>query len=103
MIVGNMVLFTKGLNLARRSKTDIHELNFVHHPQTVVIEQAEIHWPTGAGGTVASIHRARKQHVLSTNQNCTICRMKMPIPGICSTHEEMYADFASMVGLAIPK
>src|SRR5579871_591532 len=60
--------------------TDSHQLRFIHHPQTIVVQQAEMHGPAIATHAVATVESSAEEHVLSAYEDSVVLRMEIPVP-----------------------
>lgn len=72
-----------------------------HDPQGVLIQQAELDWPTCPAAGVASIQGSRQQHVLRANQNRRTLRMQEPFSGINAPCDRATSQTA--MTLVLPK
>ena len=97
------ILVPKRLKLPRSRKAHVHRLHFVHHPEGVLVQQPELHGPARPGARVAAVHRARKQHVLGSDQHRVGFGIQMPPAGVGAAHDRVHADLAVMGALTVPQ
>ena len=94
---------TEAIKLGACFDPDSHQLRLIHHPEAVIIQQAEVHWPAVPRHAVAPIQRSREQHVLCTDQDRVLLRVHIPFSSLLPTHEQVKADLPGMGFLSIPE
>ena len=84
------IIVAEGLQLRRRGQAHVHQLDFIHYPQAVVVQQPELHRPAGAAGGVAAIQRTADQHVLGSHQNGFALGFDLPGRCVSTTHQGVH-------------
>lgn len=83
------------LELHGRHESGAHELDLIHHPQRVAVEQRIGHWPPPAGRGVAAIECVRQKHVLCADQDGGPLGLEVP-RDVCfvahAAHKNVHAD-----------
>jgi len=82
---------THPIQLRTRPKPCPHQLNLIHHPEAVVVEEGEMHGPAVAGHAVAAVEGAGEEHVLGADEDGGLFGVEIPFPvpplGDLSPHE----------------
>ena len=86
------VLRPKSRELRARRETDVLELDLIAHPEHVVVQKAEFHWPGAPPRAIAAVEGPRQEHVLSADQDRRALRIKPPPAGAVSAHQNVEPD-----------
>ena len=78
---------TEAVELSTGFNTHPHQLRFIHHPETVVVQQTEVHGPAVAGHAVAAIEGAAEEHVLGADEDGVFFGVDVPVTGVLAAHE----------------
>ena len=74
------------IKLRRSPQSRPHQLCLIHHPQTVIIKQTEVHRPAVAAHAITSIQCAREEHVLRADENGVALRVESPFARFFTAH-----------------
>src|SRR5271157_1151054 len=72
----------------------VHELDFVEHPEAVIVEQAKLKRPAGPPSGVATVQRSRQEHVLCADQDRVALRPHGPVSPLLTTQQKMNGNGA---------
>jgi hypothetical protein len=79
----------KRIKLATCWQPRAHELHFVHHPETVVVNKSEREGPLIPTFSVTTIERTGQQHVLGAHENGILLGTHPPLRFRGSAHQQM--------------
>ncbi len=92
----------EGLELCACGKPNAHELDLIHHPEAIDVQQPVLHGPPRTRCAVAPVEGAREEHVLRPDEHTLLLRFEVPVGRRQATQEDVHLALRVEAGTREP-